>query len=56
MEELLKIGEKSNRLDQEVEMSEFEKKLHFAKQEIPEYSDGKFIFGNSRELLEFLQF
>ena len=36
MEELLKIGDKTNRLDQEVEMSEFEKKLQFAKNEIPE--------------------
>ena len=41
MEDLLKIGEKTSRLDQEVEMSDFEKKLHFAKQEIPEFSESK---------------
>lgn len=42
MEELLKIGE-TNRVEQEVEMSEFEKKLQFAKHEIPEFTDGKYI-------------
>jgi len=39
MDELLKIGDKNNRLGEEVEMSDFERKLQFAKSQIPEFND-----------------
>jgi len=43
MEELLKIGDKNNRIGEEVEMSDFERKLQFAKSEIPEFNDGSTV-------------
>lgn len=39
MEELLKVGEKTSKLDEEVELTDFEKRLNFTKGTVPEFTD-----------------